>query len=77
MYGPRAWFGKFSDVLRYEMHHSDCCKVLLIFYADDIINTGDDKKGIEFVFVALPAPFSQYLAPLLPTIPSYSVYGKS
>lgn len=29
------------------MHHSDCCKVLLIVYADDINNMGNDKKGIE------------------------------
>ena len=65
---PRACFGKFSDVLHFGMRcdHSDHFvfsltskrgKVLLIVYADDIIITGDDQKGIDELKAFLQAQF--------------------
>ena len=56
---PRAWFGKFSEVVlkfglrRCHSDHSvfsytfDRGKILLIVYVDDIIITGDDKQSID------------------------------
>ena len=56
---PRAWFGKFSEVVLkfglrcYHSNHSVLKhtsargKILLIVYVDDIIITSDDKKGID------------------------------
>ena len=56
---PRAWFAKFSEVVlkfglqRCHFDHSvfshtfDRGKILLIVYVDDIIITGDNKKGID------------------------------
>ena len=56
---PRAWFGKFSEVvLKFGLRHchsdhsvfsytSDRGKILLIVYVNDIIITRDDKQGID------------------------------
>ena len=56
---PKAWFGKFSEVvLKFGLrrchsdhsvfsHTSDRGKIFLIVYVDDIIITGDDKQDID------------------------------
>ena len=56
---PRAWFGKFSEVvLKFGLRHchfdhsvfshtSNRGKILLIVYVDDIIIIGDDKQSID------------------------------
>ena len=56
---PRAWFGKFSEVvLKFGLRHchsdhsmfshtSDKGKILLIVYVKNIIITGNDKQGID------------------------------
>src|SRR5258707_13654314 len=66
---PRAWFGKFSDaVLRFGMKRchsdhsvfslaSDQGRILLIVYVDDIIITGDNKKGIDDLKLFLQRQF--------------------
>ena len=56
---PRAWFGKFSQVVeefgmqKNKSYHSvfyknsNSCIILLVMYVDDIVITKSDSKGIS------------------------------
>ncbi|KAK8933689.1 hypothetical protein KSP39_PZI015904 [Platanthera zijinensis] len=74
---PRAWFEKFSKVLReigftrssadfsLFTRHQPTGTVILLVYVDDIIITGDDSQGIQAVKVHLNSVFqTKDLGPL-------------
>ena len=66
---PRAWFGKFSEVVKNfgmkqcQVDHSvfsydsKAGKILLVVYVDDIVITGSDKLGIDKLKVFLQNHF--------------------